>query len=170
MLVPLPTDRLAFREMSEADLGFVAGLLGDPAVMTFYPRPKSRHEARAWIAWNQRLYHERGYGLWLLSLRATGELVGECGITPQVVDGVEEIELGYHVQRRFQGLGLATEAALAVRDHAHAALGVARLIAIIDPRNEPSQRVASKAGLAFERVVERAGTRARIYATSKEET
>jgi hypothetical protein len=41
--------------------------LGDPEVMRYYPRPKNRDEASAWIAWNQRLYRKHGYGLWLLS-------------------------------------------------------------------------------------------------------
>jgi RimJ/RimL family protein N-acetyltransferase len=66
----------------------MAALLGDPQVMRYYPSPKSRDEALAWIGWNQRLYHDHGVGLWLLTLRDTGEFVGDCGLTPQQVDGV----------------------------------------------------------------------------------
>src|SRR5512132_2287803 len=76
--VPAPTRRLAFREMTPDDLDNMAALLGDPQVMRYYPHPKSREEALAWIAWNQRLYREHGVGLWLLTLRATGEFVGDC--------------------------------------------------------------------------------------------
>jgi RimJ/RimL family protein N-acetyltransferase len=165
MAAPPPTERLTFREMSVGDLDFMVDLLGDPAVMAYYPRPKSRAEILDWIDWNARLYRERGYGLWLLSLRDTGRLVGECGITPQDVEGVEEVELGYHMQPGFQRRGLATEAALAVRDHAREAFAIQRLIAIIDPRNVPSQRVAQKAGLGLERALTRAGRPVEIYAT-----
>ena len=84
---PPPTPRLAFREMTHDDLDDMAGLLGDPEVMRHYPRPKSRDEALAWIAWNQRLYREYGVGLWLVTLRDSGEFVGDCGLTPQQVDG-----------------------------------------------------------------------------------
>ncbi|MEV4707405.1 GNAT family N-acetyltransferase [Actinoplanes sp. NPDC049316] len=49
------------------------------------------------------------------------------------------------------GAGLATEAATAVRDHARTVLRAPRLIAIIDPRNVASQRVATKIGLALEK-------------------
>jgi RimJ/RimL family protein N-acetyltransferase len=149
--VPAPTPRLAFREMTQDDLDDMAALLGDPQVMRHYPHPKSREEALAWIEWNQRLYREHGFGLWLLTLRATGEFVGDCGLTPQPVDGVTELEVGYHVRAALQGRGLATEAATACRDYARDILGADRLIAIIDPRNRPSQRVAEKLGLVLER-------------------
>jgi hypothetical protein len=87
MSAPPPTPRLAFREMTPDDLDDMAALLGDPQVMHYYPHPKSRDEALAWIAWNQRLYREHGFGLWLLTLRDGGEFAGDCGLTPQQVDG-----------------------------------------------------------------------------------
>jgi RimJ/RimL family protein N-acetyltransferase len=82
MPAPPPTPRLAFREMTPDDLDSMAALLGDPQVMRYYPHPKSRDQALAWITWNQRLYREHGFGLWLLTLRDTGEFAGDCGLTP----------------------------------------------------------------------------------------
>ena len=169
MPAPLPTPRLAFREMTPDDLDDLAALLGDPEVMRYYPHPKSRDEALAWIAWNQRLYRAYGFGLWLLTLRDSGEFVGDCGLTPQQVDGAAEIELGYHVRAALQGRGLATEAAAACCDYARDVLGVDRLIAIIDPRNRQSQRVAEKLGLVVERDSDNRGrwcSPRRIYAAS----
>jgi RimJ/RimL family protein N-acetyltransferase len=67
---------------------------------------------------------------------------------------------------------LATEAAAACRDHARDVLRVDRLIAIIDPRNRPSQRVAEKLGLVVERDSDnhgRWGSPLRIYAASLEQ-
>lgn len=152
--------------MTAGDLDDMAALLGDPEVMRYYPRPKNRDEARAWIDWNQRLYRQQGFGLWLLTLRATGEFVGDCGLTPQRVEGTTDIEVGYHICAALQGLGYATEAAAASRDHARDVLGVKRLIAIINPENVPSQRVAEKIGLAYERdAISRSGELVRIYAT-----
>jgi RimJ/RimL family protein N-acetyltransferase len=169
MRVPPPTPRLVFREMTLDDLDDMAALLGDPEVMGYYPRPKNRDEASAWITWNQRLYHTYGYGLWLLSLGDTGEFVGDCGLTPQQVDGVTEIEVGYHVRACLQGRGLATEAAAACRDYARDVLEVDRLIAIIDPRNQPSQRVAENLGLVVARTSDNRGrwtSKRLIYAAS----
>jgi RimJ/RimL family protein N-acetyltransferase len=85
----------------------------------------------------------------------------------QCVDGVDELEVGYHVRTSLQGNGYATEAAAASRDFARDVIGASRLIAIIDPRNLPSQRVAAKIGLKFEkRALAPTGAEAVIYAGS----
>ena len=155
------TARLAFREMTPDDLDDMALLLGDPNVMTYYPRPKTRQEAAHWIDWNRGLYRTRGYGLWLLAT-IDGDFVGDCGLTPQIVDGVTELEVGYHVLPAMQGRGYATEAAAACRDFARAVLGATRLIAIIHPDNRPSQRVAEKIGLRPEKHATVHGGRAAV--------
>ena len=158
--------RLTFREMTLDDLDDMARLLGDPEVMTYYPRPKTRDEATRWIEWNRGLYRLHGYGLWLLTT-PDGSFVGDCGLTPQVVDGVTELEVGYHVVPALQGQGYATEAAAASRDFAREVLGATRLIAIIHPDNRPSQRVAEKIGLRAEkRSTVHGGRDAIIYAAA----
>jgi len=164
MSIPEPTERLVFREMTDHDLEPMAALLGDPKVMAYYAHPKDRAEALEWISWNQRLYREHGFGLWVIELGDTGEFVGDCGLTPQEVDGVTEIEVGYHVRVPLQRRGYATEAAAASRDFARDELGLSRLIAIIHPENVASQRVAEHIGLTLEKVVERHGRPKRIYA------
>jgi len=162
----LPTaSRLTFREMTDADLDDMAALLGDEDVMRFYPRPLSRGEAGDWIARNQRRYSDLGFGLWVISKRGSGEFVGDCGLTLQPVDGVDELEVGYHVRTAMQGHGYATEAAAASRDFARDTLGASRLIAIINPLNVPSQRVAAKIGLTMDkRALAPNGAEAVIYA------
>lgn len=159
----LQTERLRFREMSENDLDAMAQLLGDPRVMRYYPRPKTRQEAQRWIAWNQANYRELGFGLWIIET-VDGEFVGDCGLTMQQVDGERDVEVGYHVRVKFQNQGLGTEAARAAKavavDH-----GVKRLIAIINPENVPSQRVAEKIGLRHERTASHREGEQRIYST-----
>ncbi len=162
----LTTRRLILREMSHADLDDMTALLGDPEVMRFYPRPRTRTEAQEWIGWNVRLYRDHGFGLWAVQLRDTGEFAGDCGLTLQRVDGAAEIEVGYHVKTSLQGRGYATEAATAARDFARDTLGLHRLIAIIDPANTPSQRVAAKIGLAPEKLSTVFGSKHVIYAGS----
>jgi RimJ/RimL family protein N-acetyltransferase len=160
---PPATARLTFRDMCADDLDDMACLLGDPEVMTYYPRPKTREEAAKWIGWNRGLYQTHGFGLWLLTT-AEGDFIGDCGLTPQVVDDVDELEVGYHVLPALQGRGYATEAAAASRDFARTALGAPRLIAIIHPDNRPSQRVAEKTGLRPEKHTVHNGRDVIIYA------
>ena len=146
MAVPPPTRRLRFREMRPADLDEMAALLGDPAVMRFYPAPRTRAEAQEWIAWNERGYAEHGHGLWVVET-GEGAFVGDCGLTWQAVNGAPRLEVGFHVRRELQGQGFATEAAAACRDHARDVLGASELVAITHPDNRASQRVAEKIGM-----------------------
>jgi RimJ/RimL family protein N-acetyltransferase len=78
--------------MVPSDLDAMAGLLGDPEVMRYYPAPKTRDEAAAWIAWNARNYADYGYGLWIIETHA-GDFVGDCGLTRQVVNGLTKLEV-----------------------------------------------------------------------------
>jgi RimJ/RimL family protein N-acetyltransferase len=86
---------------------------------------------------------------------------------PQIVDGVTELEVGYHVMPALQRRGYATEAAAASRDFARSVLGATRLVAIIHPDNRPSQRVAENIGLRPEkRTTVHGGRDVIIYATA----
>lgn len=73
--------------------------------------------------WNQRSYRDHGFGLWVITLRGTGEFVGDCGLTLQHVDGAVELEVRYHVRASMQGRGYGTAAAAASRDFACRQLG-----------------------------------------------
>ncbi|EZP42238.1 Acetyltransferase, ribosomal protein N-acetylase [Micrococcus luteus] len=146
---PAPTARLRFREMADADLDHLAGLLGDPVVMRFYPAPRTRAEAAAWIAGNRRRYAQDGHGLWIIETHDDGGsgFVGDCGLTWQEVNGEPRLEVGYHVRADLWGRGYATEAAAACRDHARDVLGHHELVAIIHPENTASRRVAERIGM-----------------------
>lgn len=146
MPTPAQTERLRFRQMVDDDVEAMAALLGDPTVMRFYPAPMTHDEAAGWIAWNQDNYRRHGFGLWTVT-DLDGNFVGDCGLTWQRVNGVQRLEVGYHVRSDLQGRGLATEAAAAARDFARAELRAPELIAITHPQNRPSQRVAEKIGM-----------------------
>jgi len=74
---------------------------------------------------------------------ATYERAGEHAVT----------ELGWALARAHWGQGLATEAALAVREWTYAERGVERLISLIDPKNTRSVRVADKLGAVPDELV-----------------
>ncbi|NWL35150.1 GNAT family N-acetyltransferase [Paenarthrobacter nitroguajacolicus] len=145
-MLPHPTARLRFREMTLADIEVMSSMLGDPAVMRYYPAPKTRGEALAWIEWNQTNYARDGFGLWIVETH-DGGFVGDCGLTRQQVNGRSELEVGYHVRRDLQGHGYGTEAALACLELARDVLRVGRLVAIIHPDNVASRRVAERLGM-----------------------
>jgi [ribosomal protein S5]-alanine N-acetyltransferase len=142
----LETPRLLLREMTPGDLDFLAALLGDPAVMRFYPKVYTRDEARGWLERMMARYQRDGHALWLAIDKARGEPIGQIGLLAQVVHDAVEPEIGYLVHRPFQRQGYAFEAAAAVRDWAFAH-GHDHVISLIRPENEPSQAVARKLGM-----------------------
>lgn len=148
--------------MTDADLDAMARLLGDAGVMRFYPAPKSRGEALAWIRWNQRNYAERGYGLWIVETH-DGRFVGDCGLTWQPVGEHRVLEVGYHTSPELQGHGYASEAARACIDFAIGATGESHIVAIINPANAPSRRVAEKLGMRVEQETEAHGRPVIVY-------
>ncbi len=145
----LETERLLLREFVPEDVDPLAAVLSDPETMRYYPAALDRAGVAAWIERNQRRCADDGHGLWAMVLKSSGEVVGDCGLTRQTVDGSDEIEIGYHVRRDLWGRGYAPEAARACRDYGFARLGVNRLISLIRPENLPSRRVAEKIGLSF---------------------
>src|SRR5580658_2720921 len=102
----LETERLILREMSLADLDFVAAMLAHPEVMRFWPKCYNRQEAADWIKRQEQRYATHGIGYWLAIDRTSGKPVGQVGPLVLQVDGVEEIGLGYIIHRPFWRLGL----------------------------------------------------------------
>jgi RimJ/RimL family protein N-acetyltransferase len=145
------TPRLRLREFAAGDLDELAAMVGDEEHMTFYPRPKTREEAGAWIDRNLVLYDECGFGFWLIESRPTSRFLGYCGIRPLALDGVSEIEIGWHTKRASWNQGIATEAATIARDLAFERFHLSRLVAVIHPDHVGSCRVAEKIGMQIEK-------------------
>lgn len=145
----LETTRLLLREFVPGDVDALAAVISDPETMRFYPEPRNRVGVESWIERNRRRYQDDGHGLWAMVLKSNSEVVGDCGLARQNVDGVDEIEIGYHVRRDLWGRGYAPEAAAACRDYGFERLGAERLISLIRPENVPSRRVAEKIGLSL---------------------
>lgn len=149
------TPRLLLRlfEMSDAET-LHRVVFGDAAVMRYGMGMKTLDETRRWIVKHRRNYEQFRLGKWAVVLRDTNELIGYCGFTAQkMIDDVAETELGYRLAQTHWGNGFATEAATAARDYAFHTLKLPRIIALIDPANTPSIRVAEKLGMQYERDV-----------------
>jgi [ribosomal protein S5]-alanine N-acetyltransferase len=168
-MIMVDTPRLILREFCNEDADALAAVIGDPETMRFYPAPLDRTGVEEWIARNRRRYAKDGHGLWAMVLKSNGEMIGDCGLTVQNVDRVDEIEIGYHVRRDLWGQGLAAEAARACRDYGFARLPVEHVISIIRPENLPSRRVAEKNGMAIWKEEMRKGFLHLIYSIRRDQ-
>lgn len=141
------------REFMLTDAQALHSVIGDPAVMCSQARTAS--ETEGWIRYHMAGYASHGFSLWALITKSDGELGGDCGVFLRNVAGNEEFEFGYHLRRDQWGRGIATEAAIAVRDYARDRLHAPRLVAITQPTNARSRRVMEKLGMTPERTFER---------------
>jgi len=163
----LQTPRLQLREFTPQDADALALVLSDPETMRYYPARFDRAGVEQWIERNRQRYQHDGVGLWAMELTKTQELIGDCGIILQQVEGERLYEIGYHLRRDFWGRGLATEAAIACRDWAFAHLKTERLISLIRPENLPSRRVAERNGMTVWKEVNWRGLPHYVYSIER---
>jgi RimJ/RimL family protein N-acetyltransferase len=118
-----------------------------------------RDEAGTLTYLERNLAHwaQHGFGLWMLRDAARGGLIGRAVLRHLVVEGVDEVEIGYGFYPQFWGRGLATEVACACVRIGRARLGLPSVVAVTLPTHRASQRVMLKAGLGYERDVVHAG-------------
>jgi ribosomal-protein-alanine N-acetyltransferase len=149
----LTTDRLLLRHQELDDLDALWALYSDPAVVRYIPdAPRTREETLEQIEWFQHGHPRHPeLGLWATVLKESGQFIGRCGLLPWTIDGQHEVEVAFALAQAHWGQGLATEAALAIRDYAFQTLGLTRLVCLIDHGNVASERVAEKIGMAFEK-------------------
>ena len=144
----IETDRLVLRGPEAGDL---------PAFTAFYQTDRShmvggpRDAVASFTSLDSCIGHWviKGFGLWHLTLRETGEFIGWAGMID--APGWDEPELGWTVLPQAEGKGLAYEAALAARTYAAQKLGLDGVISYIDPANTRSLALAARLGATFER-------------------
>jgi ribosomal-protein-alanine N-acetyltransferase len=144
----IETARLLLRPMIWSDVDALLHIFSDPKVMASFGEPPfDRARMERWVQRNLDHQTQYGYGLFSVTLKSDGLLIGDCGPELHEVDGELEAELGYDFRSDYWGQGFATEAASAVRDYAFNILELPRLISLIRVGNEASRRVAEKVGM-----------------------
>jgi [ribosomal protein S5]-alanine N-acetyltransferase len=168
----LHTERLVLRRLhSASEIAALLDLWTDPDVTQFMGGPRNREDLQADFQATLEAPERDAYDLWPLLERDTLRLVGHCGLLHKDVDGHGEIELVYVIAQSEWGQGYASEIAYALSQHAFKNLGLTRLVALIDPDNLASERVAAKIGMRFERDVVRPGGAIRlVYAAESTQT
>ncbi len=145
----LTTARLGFRCWREDDLPLAAELWGDPIVMALMGGPVAPDRVKARLAQEIVRMRDLGIQYWPFFLLEGGRFAGCAGMRPRehpAADDGRSYQMGYHLLPFFWGQGIATEAALAVIDHAFGSLGVEALFAAHHPLNIRSANVLLKLG------------------------
>ena len=146
----IETERLLIRSLEVADASPLAAIWSDPEVTRHMDGPRDFADIRQGLEEDARAGSCAEIDLWPVVEKSTGRVIGHCGFLEKDVNDQAEIELIYVFASDCWGKGYATEAASALRDHAFHRLGLRRLIALINPGNPASARVAEKIGMQLE--------------------
>ena len=147
----LETERLILRAPEPGDFAPAHAYSSDPENTKYIfwgpntPADTRRFLRLAQTEWAKR--EPRQYDFFLVR-KEDGQLIGGCGLSVSGSLG----EIGWILERSFQHNGYATEAARAVLGLGFQKLGLHRIRARCDARNEPSFRVMERLGMRREAV------------------
>lgn len=154
----LETERLVIRPYIESDLLESFELMQNPELFTYlHMGVLSFEQYQRLFRWLMDSYNTPFDQPFKYSFairhKETGAFLGWCGVG--VLDfSLSDKELYYLIGRDYWGNGYATEAATALTVYAFDVIGLDRLYAKADPRNEASVNIIGKLGFAFDHVLE----------------
>jgi ribosomal-protein-alanine N-acetyltransferase len=151
------TERLLLRRLQPSDVPALIDLWSDPDVTKHMGGPRERAKLESIFEEDVKDPFAEEFDLWPVVEKETQEVIGHCGLLEKEVDGREEIEVNYIFKPSAWGKGYASEIGRAIIHYAFEEKKLPRLIALIEPDNEPSERVAVKIGMRFEKEVVRPG-------------
>ncbi|MEP7349671.1 MAG: GNAT family N-acetyltransferase [Sphingorhabdus sp.] len=138
------TERLILRPPSAEDFDGWAAFHADAETMRFLGGVQSRTEAWRSLCTFAGAWTIRGFGMFSMVLRDSGQWIGRTG--PWMPEGWPGTEIGWGVAAEHAGKGYAREAATASIDYAFDVLGWDTVIHIIDPENTSSIVLAERLG------------------------
>lgn len=146
----LETARLIIRPWQSEDRPAFGDVMADPAVSRYVHGgvPFTNEEIDEYFDRQARQLAEHGICMGAVIEKSSGNLIGIAGTQPLGTTG--DLEIGWIFASRTWGRGYATEAGFAAMEHVLGTLGRSRVVAIIDPDNEPSKRVATRLGMQYE--------------------
>jgi ribosomal-protein-alanine N-acetyltransferase len=142
----IETARLRLTALGDRHFEAYASMLADASSTRFVGDGDPLDRMNAWRSMAMLLGHWalRGYGMWAVEMKHSGEFVGRVGLHHP--EGWPDLELGWMLMPAQRGNGFATEASRAALDYAFETLKAPRAISLIRIENSASERVARRLG------------------------
>jgi len=121
-----------------------------------WPTHQTVRDSEGFITFLEGLYTSPDAYQWGIVLKENGKLIGNISVV-RMDEIIESVDLGWVLGRSYWGQGIMPEAAKAVRDFLFDEVGVHRVAARHDVRNQKSGRVMQKIGMKFEGTLRAAG-------------
>lgn len=151
MKLPIITERLILRKLTEEDIDNIFLLDSNPDVMKYVgvPPVKLKEESAKMVENIINQYKNNGTGRLAVIEKESNQFIGWSGIKllTDEVNGFKNVyELGYRFLPEFWGKGYATESALASLDLGFNQLNADKIYAYADIGNESSNHILTKLG------------------------
>lgn len=148
-MIILKTERLTLRTFTLDDARAMETVLCDPEVMRYSEGVMTTTQVRAMLEKTVvHDYPELGFGMWAVLEKGRSDVIGYCGFSREAGRCAnDEGELGYRFARSSWGHGYGFEAASFACVYGLKSIGFSRIVATIDPHNQPSVRVAERIGM-----------------------
>ncbi|MGZ3754819.1 MAG: GNAT family N-acetyltransferase [Mucilaginibacter sp.] len=145
MAIIVSTPRFTVRSFkAEEEAAFIA-MSTDERVTTYLP--KRTLEEHITIFRNNLLEPQGALtGRWGIFNNTDDDMIGNCLLRP-FDDGSDRVELGYVLNHKYWGMGIASEMARGLLSHASGIDPNVKLVAVTDIDNKASQHVLLKLGM-----------------------
>ena len=160
------TERLAAERLTPAHFQDLLRMHADPVQMATLGGVRGEAHTRTYMVRHLQHWIDSGFGMWMVRDRTTAEMAGRALLRKLVIDGHDEVEVGYSFYPQFWGRGLATEIAVACVRIGLTGLQLPSVVALTTPANIPSQRVMAKAGMIYDRSLVHDGLAHVLYRTA----
>jgi len=140
------TPRLIIREFLPEELETYLHHFTDEEVCLYLPKRTTDERINIFQTALANYANSKLTGIWGMFNKETGEFIGSCLLRP--FDGdLKVLEVGYSLDKKYWGQGIASEMAEAVITHGFSDIDIDEVVAVTVLENIGSQRVLEKAGL-----------------------
>lgn len=161
------TARLRAERLSPEHFDAVSDMDRNPEYMALLGGVRDAAQTKAYLERNLKHWADYGFGLWILRETEGNRIAGRAVLRHLLVEGVDEVEVGYGFYPEYWGRGLAAEIATTCLGFARDTLHLSSVVAITLPTNLRSQRVMTKVGLVYERDIDHEGIRHVLFRSSE---
>lgn len=148
----LYTERLILRKLERYDSADMFEYSCIPEVtryLTWEPHPDENYTYK-YLSYVQSQYRAGKFFDWAVVYK--DKMIGTCGFT-KICEDCLSGEVGYVINPKYSGMGIATEAVKRVIEFGFEELGLRRIEAHYMPENVASRRVMEKCGMTFEGIL-----------------
>ena len=160
----LETKRTFLREITDDDFDALSKVISNKD-----GTPYENEYVLKWLNWCKSSYKEHGFGLWAVIDKTTNEMIGNMGVSMQMIDDDWRPEIGYHLRRDYHRQGIAKEVTKAIQDYFFNHFDYDEVYSYMDVDNIASSKTAEAMGMTYLHLYETKHGMCKVYKITRKE-